>query len=305
MLPKFSFTAIALIPLAITHAADPTIQTTSHQSVQANSVSIESITFSQEPARIGDRIAQLVNTSLDLESTIFQADQLANQSSSKMRRQQQRFIEVTKVDEGRVREAHVTFPISKLQTPESENPEQEVTQPVEGKSYFVTRDGNRLLVRDTEGSIPPLEEFEIVVGSLQTFGLPSPLAKFLLGRTLQLGDQLQVPPQIAAEMLGFDAHFGRVQNFEFLLQEFRMIDEQPCAIFQATIEAVGQPADPVKMKVEGQVIIQTNTCRTVSAELAGPISLSVTEQTQEGKFDYSALGKMRVAINSQYGHAKK
>ncbi|MCG8449454.1 MAG: hypothetical protein MI725_07740 [Pirellulales bacterium] len=290
MLLKYSLIAILCLPISTIRAADSPRQ---------------AATFRQEPARVGDRVAQHVNASLDLQTAILQADQLANQSSSALRRQQQRFIEVTEVAEGQVRRAHVKFPISRLTSPENEDPQQEIVQSVEGKSYNVTRQGDRLLVTDAAGSIPPLDEFEIVVNSLQTLGLPSPLAKFLLGRTVHLGERLPAPPQIAAQMMGFDNPLGEIQKFEFQLQELRTIDEQPCAVFAARIEATGDHVNPIQVNVAGQVIIQIETCRTVAAELGGPLSMTATERTDQGSFQYSAEGEMHVAIRSQYGHAKK
>lgn len=270
-----------------------------------NAWAVESVTFRQEPAEVGDRVAQIINTSLDLTTSIKQADQLANQSTNAVKRNQNRFIEVMETDNGRIRQAHVSFPVSKISSSESQNPEEEITQAVEGKSYLVTRQDKKLLVVDYEGNIPPLNEYEVVVTSLQTLGLPSPLAKFLLGRTIQVGERLEVPPAVAAEMMGFDANVGQVQNFEFLLQEIRLVDEQPCAVFKATIVASGDKAEPIQMRVEGEVVIQTETCRTISAKLNGPLTLTTHEQTSQGNFEYSANGQMQVAIRSHYGHAKK
>ena len=277
--------------------------------------SAKTVLFQQQPARVGDRVAQHVTAALDLKTTILQSDQLANQSEATLGRQQKRFIEVTEVVDGRVRSAQVTFPLARLTAPknnETGNNEpanieagQETILPVEGNSYTVTRQGEQLIVADSSGSIPPLREFAIVLQSLQTLGLPSPLAKFLLGRTVQVGERLQLPRQIAEEMMGFDDHLGQVNQFVMELKELRQVDNQPCAVFGAMIEAKGDPENPVLMKVQGEVIIRTDSCRTVSAELSGPLSMSANEKTDQGSFRVTAEGSMRVAIRSQYGYAAK
>jgi hypothetical protein len=267
--------------------------------------SVEPATFHQQPARVGDRVAQHVTTALDLQTTILQSAKVANQSSTRFSRQQKRFIEVLEVVEGRAKKAHVTFPLSRQYAPENGVSSPETVQCVEGKSYIVVRQGNRLVVTDSSGAIPPQEEFSLVVNSLQSLGLPSPLVKYLLGRTVKIGEQLQLPKQIAEEMLGVDGQLGKAEKFDLKLQELKMVDEQPCAVFVATIEAQGDPDNPVTLRARGEVLIQINTCRTVSAKLEGPLRMSTLEKTSEGEFEYKAQGTMQVAIHSQYGYAAK
>ncbi len=262
------------------------------------------VTFVQQPAQVGDRVAQTVEANLQVHTTITQSGQRANESQTSLKRRQQRFVEVLEVVDGSVRRAHVTYPLSRVTSPESENPEQEVVQAVEKKSYFVTREGERLLVTDAEGTIPPQDEFEIVVTSLRNLGQPNPLIKFLLGRTIRVGERLQLPQEIAEQMMGFGEQFGKVEQFELELKSVREIERHPCAVFGATIEAVGEPANPIRIRAFGQVVIQIKTCRTVRAELSGPLTLSTVERTPAGNFQYSARGNMHVAIRSQYGHAK-
>ncbi len=212
--------------------------------------------------------------------------------------------------DGSVRRAHVTYPLSRITqphaiSPKNDQPDQEVVQAVETKSYLVTRQGERLLVTDVDGAIPPQEEYEIVVTSLQNFGLPNPLINFLLGQTVSVGERLQLPQEIAEQLMGLGDQFGKVEQFELVLKSIEAIDGQPCAVFGATIEAVGEQANPIKLRAFGQIVIQTETCRTVRAELSGPLTLSTVEHTPEGSFQYSARGNMHVAVRSQYGLARQ
>ena len=264
----------------------------------------EEVTFTQQAAQVGDRVAQSLEVELKMLTTITQAGQQANESEASLKRRQQRFVEVLEVVEGSVRRAHVTFPLSRVTSPDNANPEQEVVQEVEKKSYLVTRQGERLLVTDTDGGLPTQEEFKIVVTSLQDLGLPNPLVKFLLGRTIHMGERLQLPQEVAEKVMGFGEQFGNVKQFELQLKSIQQIDGQPCAVFGATIEAVGEPANPIRIRAFGQIVLQTKTCRTVRAELSGPLTLSTVERTPQGSFQYAARGNMHVAIESQYGRAK-
>lgn len=289
-------------PASLTVPATPPVKSAATLPAKATA---DEVTFAQQAAQVGDRVAQTVDVDLQVHTTITQAGQTAHESQASLKRRQQRFVEVLEVIDGSVRRAHVTYPLCRVTSPENDQPEQEVVQAVEKKSYLVTRQGERLLVTDVDGAIPPQAEYEIVVTSLQNFGLPNPLIKFLLGRTIHVGERLQLPQEIAEQLMGFGEQFGKVEQFELVLKSVQKIDGQPCAVFGATIEAVGEPANPIKLRAFGQIVIQTKTCRTVRAELSGPLTLSTVERTPEGSFQYSARGNMHVAIESQYGLARQ
>lgn len=311
---KLLFALLALGPLAIgvsfqpAAADDTTVQPATYNAAdqaQQPAASSPPVTFSSRPARVGDRAAQTVGVELEINTSITQAGKQAHSGKNKMQRRQQRFVEVLEVSDGRVRRAHVTYPLSRISSTENDQPGDEVVQPVEKESYIVTRAGERLTVTDTEGAIPSQAEFEIVVTGLQDLGRVNPLAKYLVGQTISIGDRLELPRQIAEQMMGFGGEFGQVEKFELELKSVTQIDQQPCAIFAASIKAVGEVANPIRIHAYGQVAIQIDTCRTVSAEISGPLTLSVAEHTPEGSFQYKAQGGMRLAVKSQYGHAQQ
>ena len=263
------------------------------------------VTFSQQPARVGDRVAQTVGVQLQVNTSIVQAGQQAHAGKNMMQRRQQRFVEVVEVDQGRVRRAHVSFPYSRITNSENDEPETEATQPVEQKSYFVTRAGEQLLVTDKDGAIPTQAEFELVVTGLQHLGQPNPLIGHLVGKTFSIGDKLQLPKEIAEQMMGMGGQLGRVEEFSLALKSIRELDGQPCAVFASSIKAVGEPTNPIRVHAFGQVIIQAETCRTVSAEISGPLTLSMVENTSQGDFQYQANGSMRLSAKSKYGYAQQ
>jgi len=279
-----------------TRAAEPEVQPATYTAP----LPATGMQFTQQPARRGDRVVQELGVELDLSTTIMQSGQVANQSTTSLRRQQLRLIEVQEIVDGRVRRVSVAFRKSREKSPENKDSQALVAQPVEGKTYLVTRDGDRLIVTDQEGLIPPQKEFEIVANSMQMLGRPNPLAKFLVGRTVEVGDRLQLPEKIAEQLLGLGDHFGKVKKFELQLQALQTIDDQPCAVFVATIELAGDADSPIHVNVKGQLAIQTATCRTVMALLVGPLNLATTERTALGSYLYTMEGGLRVTVRSQY-----
>ena len=258
------------------------------------------VQFSQQPAQVGDRVAQQVDLELNLSTSIIQSGQLAHQENMSMERRQQRLVEIIEVSEGKVRRARVTFSRSRHKTPENDDSEQEVVQPVEGKTYLLTRQGKQLLVTDPQGVIPPREEFEIVLGSMQSLGLPNPLAQFLLTRTIHVGQTLELPKEIAEQMLGYGNELGEVKRFQLQLDELSTFEGEPSAVFAASIEVVGTASQPMQINVTGPVVILTETCRTVVTDLTGPLSFDAHQRTSQGSYQYRATGTMRVAVRARY-----
>ena len=286
--------------------AESILQPATHDAAKQPPTTIsESVTFLQQPPRVGDRLAQEIGVQLDIDTSIEHSGQIAHEGQTSLQRRQRRFIELTEVAGGHARRAHVSFPVSREKSPENKNPDEEITQPVEGKNYQVTCQGEQLLITDPEGAIPPQEEYKIVLVSMQTLGQPNPLAKFLVDRTVPLGTQLVLPREIGEQLLGFDGQFGRVERFVMELRELKSIDDEPCAVFDATIEVRGNATSPVQMTAQGEVVIQTRTCRTVSAKLTGPLTMHSIERTSQGDVQYRASGRMRVTLRSRYGYANK
>lgn len=290
-------------------AVESEIQPATHNSAVGGTVqvdgAVETVTFASKPAQVGDRAAQSVGVEMVINTTITQAGQEAHAGKNTLKRRQQRFVEVLEVVDGRVKRAHVSYPLSKVLSTENDQPGTETSQPVEQKSYLVAREGKQLIVTDTEGSIPSQAEYEVVVTGLQNLGLPNPLIKYLVGKTFRVGDRIVLPREIAEQLMGFGGEFGRVEKFDLELRSVREIEGAQCAIFSATIAAVGEVANPIRIHAYGQVAVQAETCRTVSAEISGPLTLSVAEHTPEGSFQYKAQGSMRLAVKSQYGQARQ
>ncbi|MEM8943873.1 MAG: hypothetical protein AAGD11_01725 [Planctomycetota bacterium] len=302
--PALAVLLATQILAAVSHAVE--IQPATHMvgNMDPSTADATAVTFAQQPARVGDRVAQTVEVELQLNTSITQAEQQAHESKNGMSRRQQRFVEVLEVVDGNVRRAHVTYPLSRTTSTENDQPADEIVQPVEQRSYFVTREGSSLYVTDADGAIPSRDEFEIIVTSLQNLGRPNPLIKYLVGKFC-IGDQLRLSRETAEQLMGLGGQFGRVEEFVLELKSVGEIEGKRCAVFSSSIKAVGEPTNPVRIHAFGQMAIQIDTCRIVSAEISGPMTMSIVEKTPQGDFQYSAQGTMRLAVKSVYGFAQQ
>lgn len=262
------------------------------------------VRFKQRPTAVGDRVVQQLDVHLDLKTIITQSGQTAHESSDAMRREQRRVIEVLAVAKSRATRVRATFPVSRRQSPENKSAQELAAQPIEGKTYLMQRHGDKLQITDSEGRTPPLEEFKLVVESLENVGKPSPLAELLMSRPIALGQRILVPRDIVQQLLGFQEPIGAVRRFELTLVGLSPADEMhstELATFQTGIEIVPSDASPLTISLQGEMIVETSTCRLAAVNLRGPVSLSSIERTSAGIFQYSAAGELELAIGSDYG----
>lgn len=279
--------------------AGPAPRTTSREA--RNFVS--SVRFAQRPTAVGDRVVQTLHVEMELTTRIVQSGQTAHEGAEKMLRQQRRSVEVTGVRQGRLHTAKVNFAVARNRLAGAAEDDSPQPQPVEGKQYIVQREGDKLLVTDPHGEIPPQDQFEIVAESLSSLGKPSPLAKLLAGRTIAVGEKLLVPREIAAEMLGLSSEMGEIRRFELTLLRVAPASDAPSetiADFLAKIETVARTSSRLTATIAGRLRIEASSCRTVSAQLAGPVNMTSIERTPLGIYQYNAHGGIRVSVESEY-----
>src|SRR5690606_17216996 len=142
---------------------------------------------------------------------------------------------------------------------------------VAGKTYQIRRRSGKLEVFDSQGNPPPDEERLQVEHDMQQFGLPNPLAGYLAGKRVEVGQVLSLPAQLAEQLLGPQDQVGQVTAFELRLERIIPAGETdkqaagvPLAQFATRIKI--RPAhaqEGLDMEVTGTMRIDPRTCRVV------------------------------------------
>lgn len=256
--------------------------------------SAQSIKFGRHAPEPGDTIDQAIRVEMRLDQTGRRGDQIMEQTKARQDREQRRRVTATEIAAGRVVQATVHF----AEARSSRNGEA-IVEPVVGKAYVCRRTESGLEVTTPEGTVPPIAEYALVSRAMSTLGTASPLAEFLAGRTVAVGERLDLPAELAQQALGFDSEMGEVSRFTLQLHTIDQLASGPIARFTAEIEASGRRAQQMGLLVTGAFEIEALSCRVVSADLSGPIVMSVVV----GDYTIDAKGKMRLALASQYRDA--
>ena len=183
-----------------------------------------------------------------------------------------------------------------------------VPQPVQGKAYRCRRepgDDGKLIVADSDGAIPPLDEFEIVAQGMEMVGRPNPLAEFLAGRSVAVGQTLPLPKDVADRLFGIGERFGDVSRFDLTLQEVRTENGRACAVFRASVDAASNNSSQMRMQVEGPLVIEIASCRAVRTKLSGPIAMTESRGTYSTAYQLISTGHLTIAIDAAYRDADR
>jgi hypothetical protein len=268
---------------------------------------LRTIRFARQLPRIGDQIDQVLSMELRLDTTVRQGKEITERNATSMNREQHRLVTTSDVADDRTTAVRVRYVAATTKTAHGDRLSDLAkqtpalaTQPVEGKAYDCRRDGDKLVVTDQQGDIPPIEEFQIVAENMQTLGQPNPLAEFLVGRTVGIGQQFTLPREVAERLLGIGERLGQVDKFVLTLEDVRPVDGVPCAVFKANVEAASNDSSQMRLELEGRLVVQVDTCRAVQADLIGPIGMIETRGSLNHTYQMAGTGRMTVRITSTY-----
>ena len=266
----------------------------------------ESCTFSRRPSAVGDITNQTVKCDLQLEMAIRQGNQVVEAKQQEIQRSQNRKIKVVSVGKTAPQKAIVTYVSSSIQVKQQKGQQPtSAKQPVAGKSYYVTRVGKDLIITDLQGKTPPEEERLIVASNLDAFGLPNPIAKFFNGKTIHVGDTIQLPIELAKELLGFDDTVGDISDLSMRMIAIKRSGKTNAAVFETKLIAKTGNASTMNLNLNGQLAIEIDTCRTIAVNLTGPVSTEEEHGPENGKFSVTSDGRLNVAVRANYQNAKR
>lgn len=279
----------------------------------------ESVTFGQQPLHVGDQSEQTVMVEMRMKLIMRRENELLGSHQSTVRTSQHRVVTTNAVEGDRVTAVAVRYPEAAKQVVAAEAPTapaadgtsttdataqyQPITQPVQGKTYLCRRepgDNGKLIVTDETGNPPPKEELDIVAPQMETVGRPNPLVQFLAGRTVRVGQQLDVPRDLASRIFNLGDKFGEISRFTLTLKSIRHDAGADYASFVANVEATSHDASQMRLEVEGPLTVQVDSCRATEIGLVGPIGLSETRGSYSTACQVIGTGRLQLNIASAF-----
>ncbi len=257
-------------------------------------------TFRAQGAAVGQQIWQHVTVVANTVTTYEQASQTISQRHRNVTSEQIRRLLVLEADVTATRRARVTYEKAKHTILERGHQPEFRTQPVSDKTYVVSRPNQDLSVTYEDGSSPPAEEIEIVETNLQGFGRPNPLAQFLDSRTLQVGETVELPRDLANELVGWNSEYGIVQRVTLRLAKVTDFAGAKCAVFDARIQGTPTSDQREPTSMEGQMTVEVATCRALSTNMTARLDIAEERGPAGHRFNVSNRGTANVFSQARY-----
>ena len=266
------------------------------------SVYSQEVTFHKLPTKVNDEVHQTIVCELNAERTIRQQNQLVDSSKQRMQRQLDRVLTILALDEGRPSQARLNYKSAVTRLTDTDDRSVESIQPVAGHIYNVQRTKQRLLITDEFGQAITEEEDEILRSHLANFGRPNPLAEFLHGKRIQVGQTIQVPEDVAHQLLGMTGNSAKTDKLGMTLAAVRHHRGKQHAVFETLMKTSSQETR-MSLVMKGELVVEANTCRTHSIKLNGPVAISEVRGPAIGRFVVSTNGTLNVKIESGFREA--
>ena len=140
----------------------------------------------------------------------------------------------------------------------------------------------------------------MVAQQMEMVGRPNPLAEFLAGREVAVGETLELPKEVASQIFNLSDKFGEVTHFTLTLQKVQRENGANCAQFLADVEAASSDASQMRLHVEGPLFVQIDNCRATKISLTGPLGMSETRGTYSTAYQVIGTGRLQMNIASTF-----
>lgn len=260
---------------------------------------VQEVVFRKRPTQVLDEIHQTIRCELDAERSIRQHNQLVDSSKQTLDRKQDRTLTVLAMENGRPTKGKLDYRVAVTNVRDGNRQTIEATQPIAEHVYFVHRIGDSLQITDDKGKAITEEENKILQEQLQNFGKPNPLAEFLNGQRIRVGQSVQVPEEVASQLLGMAGRSAKTDKLALTLVAVQQLQGQPVAVFETLLKTNGQEKS-MSLVMKGELTVEANTCRTRSIRLLGPVAISETKGPAVGRFMVHTTGTLKVAITTDF-----
>ena len=265
----------------------------------------QSVTFSFVAASKGDKVEQTTTTRSNLHTTYEQSSQVISSDTKDETIKQNRLIEVVETAASGIPTVKVKYAKATKKTNGSLLARSK-PQPVAGKSYIVQRRGDELDITYPDGSAPTAAELGIVRVNMQSVGKENPLAKFLDGKTISLGQVLRLPDQVGQELmgswLGKDALPVTIKMTK-LHQHQTKLTNQPAATFEIQMTSRNVDGLP-SVSSAGQVTVGVLNCQTLQLRMNADVNLTEKRGPQGATFTVKNHGNVHIEMAANYADAQ-
>ena len=259
----------------------------------------QSVTFTFEPNRIGQQIEQTTTTRSRLHTTYEQSRQIISSDTKDETIKQLRTVVL--LEKSPIPSARVTYKKAVKQR-NGRFLARATAQPVQGKTYVVRRVNDQLEITYPNGGTPPPAELGIVRVNMQSVGKPNPLASFLDGRSVAVGETVTLPESVGSELLGswLGKHALPVTLKMVKVQQTKVGSRtESVATFELRMTSRTPDGTP-SVSSMGQVTVGVMSCRTLRLQMNADVNLKDQRGPAGAQFTVANVGQVELSMAADY-----
>jgi hypothetical protein len=257
----------------------------------------EPFTFHYRSPRANDESVQDLQFVLHLHTSITEGGKVTEETDQTVDTRQRRHVQILEARGRAATKVMVQYEAAQ-QTFKDTQRSGTAAQPVEGKAYIIERVGEDLSVKDSAGKTPPDEEVAFVARNMDAVGRVNPLAEYLDGKSLGIGESITLPAEVARSLLGLDQQLQDEAVLQITLGRERTLEGSTCAEFETNLRANARSGDGFSLLVTGKMWIEPATCRLVAAELSGPVAIFPDARANPASPKMQTQGQLKIALRS-------
>ncbi len=263
-----------------------------------SAIAAEAVQFAARNPQVGQQGSHDVRFVLDMSITLKQAGQIVSTEKQSLTREQQRQITIVATAAESASKVRVHYAKATELSTRGTQSGTARQQPIEGRTYLVERQGKDLVITDPQGQAVTDAERVLVAAGMDSVGRPNPLGKFLHGKQMSVGQKLQLPNEMASELLGLRETGGEAQKVELTLRGLRVEQQRRVADFAmlVTLKLGGGGT----LDISGDLGLDIDTCQVTAANFTGPVAIEETHGPKGAQFQVSSEGTMKASVQSRH-----
>jgi hypothetical protein len=265
------------------------------------SVSAEEITFKYQPSKTGDIQTKKQEFQSTMKVTIKADGAVVNTLDQKQGKAEERKTTVLATDGENMSKVKIQY-ISSTMTPPGKV--ESVPLPNSGKTYLAEMKDGVVSITDAAGkAVEDAGESRLVTKDANSVMKPDKFSKFFNGKVLKPGDKVDIPDELARELIGSEDRPGKVEKMSLVLKEIKAgsSGKQGVFDFEMTMSTDVNVNMKMSMFVKGDTVVAADTCWPVSMNLSGPLTMKGGGLQDGKKMELDGTGDMTMKIEASYG----
>ncbi|HWM92230.1 MAG TPA: hypothetical protein VN493_15805 [Thermoanaerobaculia bacterium] len=257
----------------------------------------DGVTFHSRPLQAGEAHRVITGGFFDFALTVAADGKTLGSQDVKTRMTETYRVEVLEANAAGPTLARVRYFQSESHVSPADGPEQKEVEPAAGKTFLV----NATRVTDERGGPADPKAAVQVAGDFALLARAEPFCRFLDGRTVALGETLEIEPGTAGLFLGISEVEEEVQQLALTLREVAPRQGMSAAVFEMQVRSTSRRMEGAVISVQAAGLATVSAdCRLLSMEMAGPLTIAGSSQEEGKTIDVRGTGRVKMVVRLEY-----